>query len=698
MAPVPIPPPPPGAAAVVASEPADEGARPQASVEGPSKGKGKGPPPGPGKGKGKGAPPPPPKSSGPPGPKAAPEKPKTSNLVHLHWKVSQEPEDPSKFDKRFLQRLEDLKPYGYEYEPSEACDLIVPQRPATVFSPLAPTFMPPQEVIDYYFAKCNVRSTWVPPEAPKDSSAVERHKPMMDEKRLNMLGIMIQKHLMENKGQSPIEAIQSIKRGVLRCDSSVVRLEGLSVIRTVLHQHEKDGKPVCTFVTAHGEAGLDSLEFPFHHRLVFELSKVPQIDERLECMLFCITFKESISLCQSSLTALQEALDMLNSKRDTIRRFFVTAHRLGQSLNRESNAPKAPNGFQLSTLEKLSQTKSTKFPKLSILHFVLALMSRSDAQALFDSEDLALLHNARSLKTHKVFQDCVELAQGFYGVQQICETGKYTSPSSGQAVKIERRRLTKPPQSLGVAEPALDSDDRFHEVMEEFVETHLEEAEDTAEGAFNLILTYKELALYFDDLPSVYPPPKNENDPRSDLCDIFYRFAQDIRRHRDEVESEKLREIIAATNASDSQPKQFTRQDSWTGSGSPRRPTRQRSSTGLASPRSSRGLPPQLPLGSPPRTSHRSQVGSPLDKSEVSHLTGSMVPHQLNFTPKNELDNSAQSHTLSPGRSFHLTPTRSFHNRHVDRVVANEIELLQKTLDRANSVGGLGEVARTAAA
>ena len=197
------------------------------------------------------------------------------------------------------------------------------------------------------------------------------------------------------------EAILKIKRSVLRCDFDVVRLESLSVIRTTLRQHEKEGRPICAFAHLHGESALDGLDHAEHHQLVYQLSKVPQIDERLECMLFYITYEDTAVTCKANLEALGAALEMLNSKREAIRKFFVTAHRLGQSLNRESNAPQAPHGFQLSTLEKLSQTKSTKFPKLSLLHFVIALVSRDDARALFSTEDLALLQMMRMSREEK---------------------------------------------------------------------------------------------------------------------------------------------------------------------------------------------------------------------------------------------------------------------------------------------------------
>merc|ERR1719382_2047083 len=108
-------------------------------------------------------------------------------------------------------------------------------------------------------------------------------------------------------------------------------------------------------------------------------------------------------------------------------------------------------------------------------------MSREDARALFNPQDLMQLQNAKALKTHKLYQDCVELAQGIYGVQQICETGEYTCPSTGQAVTIHKRRKSMPPSSVE-REPVVDTDDHFHDVMKKFVDDNLEAAEDVAEG------------------------------------------------------------------------------------------------------------------------------------------------------------------------------------------------------------------------
>jgi len=238
-----------------------------------------------------------------------------------------------------------------------------------------------------------------------------------------------------------------------------------------------------------------------------------------------MTFEDNLAKCRRDLSTLCQALDMLKTKISTIRKFFNIAHNLGQSLNRHSTTLRAPRGFALSTLEKLSQTKSTRFPKHSALDFVLALMHREDADALFTAEDTALLHSAKVCTTHKVYQDSLELMGGIYSVQQICTKGCFTCAETGQEVRIERRRKTmcdRPYEASNEEEPEIDGDDDFHEVMQEFVDAHLESVEENLLTAGEMILTYKELAIYFDDLRSVYPPPKNDKDPRQDICAIFY--------------------------------------------------------------------------------------------------------------------------------------------------------------------------------
>merc|ERR1712232_489881 len=142
-----------------------------------------------------------------------------------------------------------------------------------------------------------------------------------------------------------------------------------------------------------------------------------------------------------NLDALHDALQVLINRRDIIRRFFQTAFTMGQAMNwQTSNNASHERGFKLDTLKQLPLTKSTKYPSLSMLHFVLALIDEEDALALFNDADIMVLRQASTLKTDKVIQEALDLAKGLYGVQAMFEgTGKYSS-SRGAAVTIERRR------------------------------------------------------------------------------------------------------------------------------------------------------------------------------------------------------------------------------------------------------------------
>jgi len=329
----------------------------------------------------------------------------------------------------------------------------------------------------------------------------------------SMLGIIIQKHIMAYKIESNREAVERIRRAILQCDFELVKLEDLSILRTVLRQHSKDGSPICAFVASKGESALWTLECPEYYSLVYELAKLPQIDERLAVMLFRLSFNENLEACQRNLETIDMALSTVKANTELLRRLFVTAHRLGQSLGQQET-----RGFQLSTLEKLSQTKSTKMPHLAVLHFVLALMESDDVEKLFAEGDVVLLRNAAAIGTRKVVDECRELALGLYGVKNLCDSDDHDRPLA---------------------------EDAFRRSMQEFVFAHIDEVDEIAVASHHTLLTYKELAVFFDDLKNVYPPPRKEAaDARSDFIEVFYQFAKTLPRFKHEVELEGLRDIV----------------------------------------------------------------------------------------------------------------------------------------------------------
>jgi len=532
-----------------------------------------------GKGKGKGVaprlPPPPCKAAPPPAQLRSDTTAKKSNMLNLHWKVlkGEPPTDPSSKDGGFYRRTAKL---AIDFEPPAQATLEASARnhrrmelglrPETFDNASASTAAPmrdtvfskpggvnemPSALLEAFFqARATVKSL--------ERGTGGNCETLLDKKFLQMIGIALQKHVMAHKTQGGPEAsvkkqfdsaVLSIKRAVLQCNYKVATQEVLVIIRTVLMEHKKDNSPVTKRVQEHGEASLLRLAQSAEHRMIHEILKVPQIDERLESMLFHTEFGRLRKKCLEDTAVLKQALEVLDRKRALLKTFFQTALKMGQGLNSGSRAPQAENGFQLTSWEKLVQTKSSKFPKHDVLHFVLALMQPSEAEALFTSEDIALLNKAKVLKSHTVHQDCQELVEGFYGLRDICDTGNYKSRSG--RVKMERRRKTIVPgsrpdeaDSSKENEAPIDTDDCFHDTMKEFVEENLDIVSCITEEWYYVFTVYKELGKFFGDVNAVYPPPRDENSSKTDLLAIFHRLAEHVRVHREEVDQDGLRELI----------------------------------------------------------------------------------------------------------------------------------------------------------
>jgi len=547
------------------------------------------------KGKGKGVapklPPPPPPCKSAPATMVRREAPlKKSNMLNLYWKVLKDQPpitDPSLQDGGFSRKnaklVTDIAP-PLQAAPSPALALeasavnhrrqqlrlppetfdtasastAAPSQRDTVFSSPVDVVELPPAVLEAYFKARTAVKLGASVGGDADAKGTEA---LLETKFLQMLGIAVQKYVMANKKKGVPDATQrsaavlAIKQAVLQCDYKIVQQEILVLIRTVLIEHRTSGSKVTKRVQERGEASLLLLRQSAEHCLIHELLKVPQIEERLESMLFHNEFGRLRLKCLEDMEILKQALEVLDRKCLLLKKFFQTALKMGQGLNRDSRAPQAENGFQLTSLEKLVQTKSPKFPKHNVLHFVLALMEPKEAEQLFTPEDIALLLKAKALKSYTVHQDCQELVEGFYGVRDICETGAYKG-SSGQGVKMERRRKTMVPgmrpapdkeaDSTKENEAPIDTDDCFHEIMKEFVDANVDEVKIITEGWWKVMSTYKDLGNFFCDLNSVYPPPRDDNSPKVDLIAVFHGLAEHVRVHREEVEQDGLRALLNA--------------------------------------------------------------------------------------------------------------------------------------------------------
>eukprot|EP00971_Amphidinium_carterae_P111839 2215284-Amphidinium_carterae.1 len=324
-----------------------------------------------------------------------------NGLVNVHWKTVASKTAADGSEDQFVKKIDGLlAELGSQHDAAGLCEagekaVFDSQDPPEVWE------LPRQKLPSYFSAR----------ETAKEPTKSEEPKKMtiIDEKRLQMLGILWRKHRMAFKEESEADALLSLKLAVLTCDGTVVKQEGLSLLRTVIRHHAADGNPLLAYVQENGEASLDVLGHAVHHRLLYTLLKVPQIDERLESMLFRSAYRETLNTCEGHLDTLQQAIDVLERRKPLLKTFLRTAHALGQAMNKDSRAPEAPHGFQLSAFERLLQAKTTKASKYDFLHIVLALMSPEDIQRLSKREDIADLARARALKSYTVYQDCLDL-------------------------------------------------------------------------------------------------------------------------------------------------------------------------------------------------------------------------------------------------------------------------------------------------
>lgn len=517
-------------------EASSEAQAPRETFEAPSKPAAKG------KGKGKGG-----KGPPPPNPKAMAKSAVKSqeikkNLVTLHWKalpaVPVDQNDQNSSNDRLLRNCMDLLSTAKGCPREADTNLAISEEFAGAFNDVEDCVDLPESMQEVYFKRREAAVQLLGPANTNKTS-------FLDEKQCRMLGILMGKYRMKNKDESLRQIVATMKRAVLSCKYDILKEEGLSMLRKVVRD-AKEGNGISKYVATHGAGALKQLKDPWLHRLVYEILKVPQIEERLECMLFQTAFEESLARCSRNIDIMCQALMTVDAMRDSLRELFNIAHRFGTALNSNCLAPQAPQGFSLVSLERLAQTKSTA-SKHNMLHFVLAMMKPEMASQLFPDEVLKKLSAAKSMKSFTVYQDCAELTHGFFALREICETGRYQS-GKREKVKIERRRMTKAPLDR---EESIDLDDHFHSVIQAFVEKNEHKVDQITKGCLSAFVLYKEKALFFDDLGSVYPPPKDDQDSKADLIAVIYKLAMQVRMHLAEVEQDGLRQNLAATRDQD---------------------------------------------------------------------------------------------------------------------------------------------------
>lgn len=360
-------------------------------------------------------------------------------------------------------------------------------------------------------------------------------KTILDDKAIKNAELLLQRFRMRRATTAPAvgsalaeELCRSFLQGGLSQES-------LGAVQTLLQSHEEAGAPLTSFVQANGPESLACCVPEAEHRLVHAISAVPGHHQRLSCLLFQHSWQDASRKCSDDLEVLHVGLQALSARRKPLQSFFRHAMKLGNALNQEGGGPVAHNGFKLSSLPAVLQTKSPNRPQLSMLHLILAQMDSTEVEMI--SSKISPLAAARDRKSSGVFERCRELIMGHAKV-------------SRDKANVKRHMTQVPPGLLDTAATEAsaqpDPEDLFHERIDDFLAATSQGACRIAERVREVFRLYWDLAIFFGDPEAVYPPPKSDTDSAQDICLVFYNLGDVVAKVHREVKNMRLREELAS--------------------------------------------------------------------------------------------------------------------------------------------------------
>jgi hypothetical protein len=311
------------------------------------------------------------------------------------------------------------------------------------------------------------------------------------------------------------------REAIIRCDYQTVTTDIICPLLQLLKGvQEEEMQASLNYVNT--EVGSSQLpeamvleEFEESDVFLYEMSKVPEVKIRLECMIFERTFDDLFQITVNSLNIIYSGLEVIASKIDRITTLFQLILRTGNFLNEGSKLGSNQGSFSLATLAKLTEVKSSVDPKLDVLHFILSHIPAEDA-VLFSDEDLVKLKNATNLRCYRVRDEVKDLLDSIVAVTEIV---KHPIPSAGE-------------------------EDRFTLRMSQFAQRINGTEQWLSQYAFNVLASYKKLSAYFEDTKSVYPPPKEKSPDQFDIIELFAWFGGIVKTHEKDIKKKGLRSRV----------------------------------------------------------------------------------------------------------------------------------------------------------
>ncbi|CAG0906972.1 unnamed protein product, partial [Darwinula stevensoni] len=179
---------------------------------------------------------------------------------------------------------------------------------------------------------------------------------ILDPKRSQNVAILITSHHIEGS---------DVENALYSFDTPDMSLDLLRQI-ALCRGSKEEVEAIEAHVLGNPDLPLDKAE-----QFLWELSRIPHLAERIDCIIAQTTFHERIAALEGQLNNLKDVSDELCTK-ESVKRVLGLILALGNYMNGGNHMRGQADGFGLGILPKLKDVKSNADPSMTLLNFVVS--------------------------------------------------------------------------------------------------------------------------------------------------------------------------------------------------------------------------------------------------------------------------------------------------------------------------------------
>nr|XP_053627199.1 uncharacterized protein LOC128684895 isoform X2 [Cherax quadricarinatus]XP_053627200.1 uncharacterized protein LOC128684895 isoform X2 [Cherax quadricarinatus] len=175
-------------------------------------------------------------------------------------------------------------------------------------------------------------------------------------------------------------------------------------------------------------------------RFLYEISKIDHYEERLRCLHYQKKFKERLAECEPKLSSVISATkELKNSKR--LKKFIEVVLAFGNYMNRGARG--GAYGFRVSSLNKLTDTKSSNNRSITLLHYMIRVCEKQWRDILRLDEDFPNIKEAGKVNITELEKEISSLRQGLDFIErEVTWHRGQGSPPPGDRFRLAMNEFT----------------------------------------------------------------------------------------------------------------------------------------------------------------------------------------------------------------------------------------------------------------